>query len=151
MAQPEDEPVADEPAAQPVQAGPPEQLNRHDLENAMDHMQPRVLQCKEVEGYAGFLTVKLTIEHSGSLRSLSVLPPVDKTRTADCVKHALHGISFPRFRGTYFPQIEWSYPFLFPGTPGPAGAAGSGGRAANAVALGANAPGFARRRARPAP
>ena len=38
VAQPEDEPVADEPAAQPVQAGPPEQLNRHDLENVIDHM-----------------------------------------------------------------------------------------------------------------
>lgn len=113
LAQPEDEPVADEPAAQPVQAGPPEQLNRHDLENAIDRYRSKVLACKSVEQYSGFLTVKLVIERNGSVHSTSVLPPVDKTLTADCVKHALHGISFPRFRGTFIPQIEWTYPFLF--------------------------------------
>ena len=122
LAQPEDEPVADEPAAQPVQAGPPEQLNRHDLENAMDKFRSKVLACKDVEQYVGFVTVKLVIEKNGSVKSTSVLPPVDKTRTADCVKHALHGIAFPHFRGTYVPQIEWSYPFLF-GEPAGMGAA----------------------------
>lgn len=113
VAQPEDEPVAEEPAAQPVQAGPPEQLNRHDLENAIDRYRNKVLACRDVEQYTGFLMVKLTIERNGSVRSTSVQPPVDKTQTADCVKHALHGLSFPRFRGTYVPQIEWTYPFLF--------------------------------------
>jgi len=113
VAQPEDEPVAEEPAAQPVQAGPPEQLNRHDLESAIDRYRSKVLACKSVEQYNGFLTVKLVIERNGSVRSTSVMPPLDKTLTADCVKHALHGISFPRFRGTYIPQIEWTYPFLF--------------------------------------
>jgi hypothetical protein len=113
VAQPEDEPVADEPAAQPVQAGPPEQLSRHDLEGAIDRVKPRVMQCREAEQFIGFLTVKLTIERNGSVRSTTVQPPFDKTRTAECVKHALHGLSFPRFRGTYIPQIEWSYPFYF--------------------------------------
>jgi hypothetical protein len=113
VAQPEDEPVAEEPTAQPVHTGPPEQLNRHDLEAVIDKVKPKVLQCREVEQFTGFLTVKLTIEKNGSVRSTSVQPPVDKTRTADCVKHALHGISFPHFRGTWMPEIEWSYPFLF--------------------------------------
>jgi len=113
VAQPEDEPVAEEPAAQPVHSGPQEQLNRHDLEAAIDKVKQKVLQCREVEQYTGFVTVKLTIEKNGSVRSIAVQPPVDKTRTADCVKHALHGLSFPRFRGTYLPQIEWTYPFLF--------------------------------------
>ncbi|HEX8951489.1 MAG TPA: hypothetical protein VF945_06570 [Polyangia bacterium] len=113
VAQPEDEPVAEEPTAQPVHAGPPEQLNRHDLESALDKVKPKVLQCREVEQFAGFLTVKLTIEKSGAVKSIAVQPPVDKTRTADCVKHALRGLSFPHFRGTWVPQIEWSYPFLF--------------------------------------
>src|SRR5690348_7110319 len=62
VAQPEDEPVAEEPAAAPVQAGPPEQLNRHDLENAIEKVKPKVLACRDVEQYTGFLTVKLTIE-----------------------------------------------------------------------------------------
>ncbi len=113
VAQPEDEPVAEEPAAQPVHAGPPEQLNRHDLEGAIDKVKPKVLQCRDVEQFSGFLTVKLTIEKNGAVKSIQVQPPVDKTRTADCVKHALKGLSFPHFRGTYIPQIEWSYPFLF--------------------------------------
>lgn len=113
LAAPEDEPVAEEPAAAPVQAGPPEQLSRHDLENAIDKVRAKVLACRDVEQYSGFLTVKLAIGKSGNLQSASVLPPVDKTRTAECVKHALHHLSFPRFRGTLVPSIEWSYPFLF--------------------------------------
>lgn len=113
VAQPEDEPVAEEPTAEPVHAGPPEQLNRHDLEAVIDKIKPKVLQCRDAEQFSGFLTVKLTIEKNGAVRSTVVLPPVDKTRTADCVKHALRGLSFPRFRGTWVPEIEWSYPFLF--------------------------------------
>lgn len=121
VAQPEDEPVAEEPAAQPVHAGPPEQLNRHDLESVIDKVKPKVLQCRDVEQFTGFLTVKLTIEKNGALKSIQVQPPVDKTRTADCVKHALHGVTFPHFRGTYIPQIEWSYPFLFADSAAAAG------------------------------
>jgi hypothetical protein len=118
VAQPEDEPVAEEPTAQPVHAGPPEQLTRHDLETAIDRVKSKVMQCREVEQFTGFLTVKMTIEKSGSLKSVVVQPPVNTTRTAECVKHALHGLSFPRFRGTYIPQIEWSYPFLFADSAG---------------------------------
>jgi hypothetical protein len=112
---PEDEPVADEPAAAPVQSGPPEMLNRFDLENAIDRVRDKVLKCREVEQFSGFLTVKLVIERSGGVKSATVQPPVDHTRTADCVKKVLHGLGFPRFRGTYLPNgtIEWTYPFLF--------------------------------------
>ena len=121
VAQPEDEPVAEEPAAQPVHSGPPEQLNRHDLEAVIDKVKPKVLQCRDVEQYVGFVPVKLVIEKNGSVKSTSVQLPVDKTRTADCVKHALRGISFPHFRGTYIPQIEWSYPFYFVSETAPNG------------------------------
>src|ERR1700704_265481 len=55
VAQPEDEPVAEEPTAQPVHAGPPEQLTRHDLETAIDKVKPKVMQCREVEQFTGFL------------------------------------------------------------------------------------------------
>ena len=114
LAAPEDEPVADEPAASPVHVGPQEQLTRHDLETAIDKVRGKVLGCRDVEQFAGFLTVRLVIDKSGSVKSTTVLPPVEKTRTAECVKHALHGLSFPKFRGTWMPQIEWSYPFWFP-------------------------------------
>ncbi len=113
VAAPEDEPVADEPAAAPVQVGPPEQLNRHDLESTLERVRPKVLACREAEQFSGFLTVRMIIEKNGSLKSAQVQPPLDKTRTADCVRKALRGLAFPRFRGTYIPQIEWSYAFLF--------------------------------------
>src|SRR6266498_3685249 len=51
LAQPEDEPVADEPAARPVQSGPPEMLNRHDLENAMLKVHAKVMQCHDLEQF----------------------------------------------------------------------------------------------------
>ena len=120
VAAPEDEPVAEEPVAAPVQSGPPEQLNRHDLENAIDKVKPKVLACRDVEQYSGLLSVKLVVAKSGNLQSASVEPPVDKTRTADCVKHALRGLAFPRFRGTLLPTIEWTYPFLFEERSAPA-------------------------------
>jgi hypothetical protein len=88
-------------------------LNRHDLENAIDRVRDKVMQCRAVEQFSGLLTVKLVITRNGSLQSASVLPPVEQTRTAECVRHALRGLSFPRFRGTYLPTIEWTYPFLF--------------------------------------
>ena len=110
---PEDEPLAEEPAAAPVQAGPPEMLNRHDLENGIERVRKKVMQCHDVEQFSGLMTVKLIIARSGNVQSATVQPPLAETRTADCVKKALHGLSFPRFRGTYLPTIEWSYPFLF--------------------------------------
>jgi hypothetical protein len=113
VAAPEDEPVADEPAAAPVQAGPPEILNRHDLENGIDRVRDKVMHCREVEQFSGLLTVKLVIARAGGVQAATIEPPLDKTRTAECVRHALRGLSFPRFRGTYLPTIEWTYPFLF--------------------------------------
>jgi hypothetical protein len=115
LAQPEDEPVADEPAARPVQSGPPEMLNRHDLENAMLKVQPKVMQCRDVEQFTGMLKVRMVIAKTGNLQSMTVLPPAEKTRTAECVKKALRNVTFPRFRGTLIPTIEWTYPFLFNG------------------------------------
>ena len=113
VATPEEEPAAEEPAAAPVQTGPPEQLNRHDLEGAMEKVKPKVLACRDTEQFSGLLLVKLVIDKTGNLKSATVQPPDDYTRTADCVKHALRNLSFPRFRGTFVPTIEWSYPFVF--------------------------------------
>jgi hypothetical protein len=111
--QPEDEPVADEPTATPVQSGPPELLGREDLESTIAKVTPKVLQCHDVEQLTGVVTVKLTIARNGSLQAVSVLPPTTETRTGECVKKALRGLVFPRFRGTYVPTIDWTYQFLF--------------------------------------
>jgi hypothetical protein len=116
LAAPEDEPAAEDPAAAPVRVGAPEMLNRHDLENAIDKVRAKVLQCRDVEQFSGLMTVKLQIARSGNLQSAIIEPPLQTTKTADCVKKALRSLSFPRFRGTYLPPpgtIEWTYPFLF--------------------------------------
>jgi hypothetical protein len=113
LPQPEDEPVAEDPAAAPISSGPPEMPSRQDLEGPMLKVRARVLQCRDVEQFAGILTVRLVIARNGGVQSTQVQPPNGDSRTAECVKHALRGLSFPRFRGTYTPTIEWTYPFQF--------------------------------------
>ena len=90
-----------------MHSGPPEQLNRHDLEAVIDKVKPKVLQqCRDVEQFAGFLTVKLTIEKNGSVRSIQVQPPVDKTRTADCVTWARRTIErYPGHLPPYYALV----------------------------------------------
>src|SRR5437899_3721890 len=66
VAQPEDEPIAEEPAAQPVQSGPPEMLDRHDLENAMLKIAPKAMQCQAIEQFIGSVQVRLVIKQNGS-------------------------------------------------------------------------------------
>jgi hypothetical protein len=135
VAQPEDEPVAEDPTATPVQSGPPEMLSRHDLETAMGKVEGKVMQCRDAEPFTGVVNVKMVIAKSGNVQSLSVVPPqapptqpgtslgtvapagllpmVPGPKMTECVKRALRGLSFPRFRGTYLQTIEWTYPFLF--------------------------------------
>lgn len=94
VAQPEDEPVAEEPTAQPVHSGPPEKLDRHDLEAVIDKVKPKVLQqCRDVEQFAGFLTVKLTIEKNGSVRSIAVMHWL--IILATCTPHSVTLVTSP--------------------------------------------------------
>jgi len=109
----------EEPAAAPVSIGGiPEQLDRRQLEAAMVKVKPAVLHCRGLNawgGYAGELSVRMTIASSGALSQaviLGVPPEETHTALADCVLHAIHGISFPRFRGALHPTMEWTYPFV---------------------------------------
>lgn len=109
---PDDEP-ADDPVGTSVRTGPPERLDRDDLLRSIARVTPKVMACQRVEQVSGLVKVKMEIARSGRLQSAVVLPPFDKSRTADCVKHALRGLGFPRFLDSATPTIEWTYPFLF--------------------------------------
>jgi hypothetical protein len=111
VAAPDDEPAAEEPAT--VATGIPEMLDRRDLENALAKIRPRIDRCRERDQFNGLLTVTMVIKNNGNVQSATVQPPLDQSETARCVTKMLKGASFPRFRGTYLPTIEWTYPFLF--------------------------------------
>jgi len=109
----------EEPAAAPVAIGGiPEQLDRRQLEAAMAKVKPAVLHCRGLNawgGYAGELSVHMTITASGGLGGASIVGvPSDEAHTplGDCVLRAIRGIYFPRFRGSVRPAMEWTYPFV---------------------------------------
>jgi hypothetical protein len=115
---PDDETAEDTPPA-PVAAGPndlPEQPSRHDLEAGMERVKKQVARCQSLEQVTGALWVRVVIARSGSVQSVSALPPHDKTPTGECVAKAVkHEASFPRFRGELTPTVELTFPFYFRG------------------------------------
>jgi hypothetical protein len=107
----DDDAPAEDPQPMVVPSEGLEQLGRLELEAGMAKVRSRVLACRDVERFDGTLLVHLTIARSGSVQGVSVLPPADQTATATCVRTAVKSASFPRFRGTYLPTIELTYPF----------------------------------------
>jgi outer membrane biosynthesis protein TonB len=91
----------------------PEQLDRRQLEAAMNKIKPHLEKCRHVEEFTGTLTVRLTIAKSGNVQSVLLVTPAEKTLTSECVLKTVRSASFPRFRGTLLPTIELTYPFLF--------------------------------------
>ena len=120
---PENETVTEDTPTMPVGTVElPEQLDRRQLEAGMAKVKDHVERCRGLEAFVGTITVKLTIAKSGNVQSVSLVSPLLRTATTDCVTKAAHNASFPRFRGTLLPTIELTYPFLFPGaSPGNAG------------------------------
>jgi hypothetical protein len=115
-AQTDDElaPEEDAPVLNVVSAGGlPEEPGRHDFEQAMAKVRPRVDQCRQLEQFVGLVQVRVVIERSGGVKSAQTLPPLDETQTGQCVAKAVRYAAFPRFRGTLTPTIELIYPFYF--------------------------------------
>src|SRR5690348_14124601 len=83
----------------------PEQLDRRQLEAGMAKVKEHVERCRGLEAFVGTITVKLTIAKTGSVQSVSLVSPLLRTATTDCVTKAARGASFPRFRGTLLPTI----------------------------------------------
>ncbi len=93
--------------------GLPEEPPRHDLEQAMEKVRPRVEQCQSLEQFVGIVQVHLVIERSGGVKSAQAVAPLDETQTGQCVAKAARSALFPRFRGTLTPTIELVFPFYF--------------------------------------
>jgi hypothetical protein len=93
--------------------GLPEEPGRHDFETAMDKVRRRVEECGKLEQFVGTVQVHLVIDRGGGVRSAKAMPPVDETRTGQCVAQEVRHASFARFRGDLTPTIELIYPFYF--------------------------------------
>jgi hypothetical protein len=116
---PETDAPESEAPTQPVgTADLPEQLDRHQLEEGMERARPAVEKCRVTDpfggGFVGTITVHLTIDKSGKVPSVVLVPPPERSPMTDCVLKAVHrNASFPKFRGTLLPTVELTYPFLF--------------------------------------
>jgi hypothetical protein len=104
----------DAPVMNVVTAGGlPEEPGRHDFEQAMLKIMPKLIACQSVEQLVGIVQVHLVIDKSGNVKSAQALPPIDQTQTGQCVAKESRHASFPRFRGTLTPTIELTYPIYF--------------------------------------
>ena len=93
--------------------GLPEEPGRHDFENAMLKIMPRLMSCQTLESFVGTVQVHLVIDRSGNVKSAQALQPLDQTQTGQCVAKESRHASFPRFRGTLTPTIELTFPVYF--------------------------------------
>jgi hypothetical protein len=110
----EDDPPVDDSTPPPAPAASADEPTRRDLEAGMEKTKKHVAHCQSLEQFAGTLQVRVVIGKSGSVQSVSVLPPVDKTETAACVIKAVKTTAaFPRFKGELTPSVELVYPFYF--------------------------------------
>ena len=89
-------------AALPVQLSP-KQINA-----TLTPAKMRVHDCYAEFEVAGTATVKMTVSREGNIETLNLMPPFDKTPTGYCIRTALKGITFPRFKGE---KMIITYPF----------------------------------------
>jgi hypothetical protein len=109
----EEDQAADDPAPTLQTSDLPEELGRRDLEAGMDKVRHAVESCRSLEQFMGLATVEVVIAKTGLVQSATMVPPLDKTRTGDCVARAVRTAVFPRFRGFLFPTLALTYPFYF--------------------------------------
>ena len=90
----------EERAAQEALARLPARLSREDIEKGMIIVQQRVHDCHVEFEESGTVNLRLIIEGpSGKVKEAHVLPPFDKTPAGLCVRAAIRGATFARFRG----------------------------------------------------
>jgi hypothetical protein len=90
------------------EAALPEQLTPKMINQAMATVREKVLDCGSEFEQTGTATVKLVVEHDGSMEIAGISAPIDKTPAGYCIRTALKGTVFPRFRGE---KMIISYPF----------------------------------------
>ncbi len=86
----------------------PAQLSPKQINLVMAPIKERVHDCYAEFEVSGTATVKLVVDRDGSIETMNVLAPFDKTPTGYCISTALKGTSFPHFRGD---KMIITYPF----------------------------------------
>jgi hypothetical protein len=89
----------------------PDQLSPPDINKALAPVRRRVHDCYSEFEVAGTAIVQMVVERDGKISQSSLQAPFDKTPTGYCIKAALQGITFPRFKGE---KMVIKYPFQLP-------------------------------------
>jgi hypothetical protein len=90
------------------EASLPLQLSGQQINEALAPLRDRAHDCYTEFEMSGTLMVRLTVGKDGAIETVAILPPFDKTPTGYCMRTALKGTVFPRFRG---PRMIVKYPF----------------------------------------
>ena len=102
------ESLSDEERKRREEAALPDQLSPKDINRTLAPVKERVHDCYAEFDISGTATVKLVVEPDGSVSDVALQPPFDKTPTGYCVRTAIKGVAFPRFRGE---KMHITYPF----------------------------------------
>jgi hypothetical protein len=103
-------PVEEAPA--PIAAEPPpelEQLTPSQIKDAMKPTDAAARKCAEKVKASGLLRVKVTVEPTGKVKSVSAIGgELQKSKVTDCVVRATRRARFPRWNGV---DLTFSYTF----------------------------------------
>jgi len=86
----------------------PMQLTPKQINATLAPAKDRVHDCYTEFEVAGTANVKMVVDREGKIEKLDLSPPFDKTPTGYCIRTALKGITFPRFKGE---KMIITYPF----------------------------------------
>jgi hypothetical protein len=86
----------------------PEQLSPRQINVTLSPVKDRVHDCYSEFQVAGTASVKMMVDQEGKIETLDLASPWDKTPTGYCIRTALKGVTFPRFKGE---KMTISYPF----------------------------------------
>lgn len=86
----------------------PVQLSPKQINQTLSQARDRVRDCYAEFQVAGTAVVKLHVDTEGKIEYINLTPPFDKTPTGYCIRTALKGTMFPRFKGE---KMLITYPF----------------------------------------
>jgi hypothetical protein len=89
----------------------PEQLSPQQINASLQPAKGRVHDCYAEFEVAGTANVKLVVKQDGTIESISLTAPFDKTPSGYCIRTAIKGSVFPKFRGE---KMNIDYPFQLP-------------------------------------
>jgi hypothetical protein len=91
-------------------AARPEKLTTKQINQVMSKARQTALDCFTEFEEHGAVAVHMIVDQSGTIETLQILAPHDKSAVGFCVRNAIRnaGLSFPKFRGE---KMKLNYPF----------------------------------------